>query len=155
MTSPGVFSFFLIFWVVRRGGGRVELKSYRTPYLRNCTSYDCGISYTCVNWWYLQQFFFHFFKILIFQVFSKFINKCPTFFAYLWFLLYISGIPQALSNSQKYLYTEDTSILYQHKDIMETENVLNKGFANLCKWFICKKLSIHFGEVKTRSILLN
>ena len=29
---------------------------------------------TCVKWWYLQQIF-HFFKSLIFQGFSKFINK--------------------------------------------------------------------------------
>ena len=28
-----------------------------TPYLRNRTSYDCDVWYTCVRWWYLQQFF--------------------------------------------------------------------------------------------------
>ena len=28
-----------------------------TPYLRNRTSYDCGLRYNFVKWWYLQQFF--------------------------------------------------------------------------------------------------
>ena len=46
-------------------------KKILTPYLRNCTSYDCGFWYTCLKWWYLQQCFFHFFKILIFQKFQS------------------------------------------------------------------------------------
>ena len=46
-----------------------------TLYLRNCTSYDCGFWYTCVKWWYLQQFF-SFFQKSDFSGFSKFINKC-------------------------------------------------------------------------------
>ena len=33
-----------------------------TSYLRNFTSYGCGYSYTCVKWWYLQQFFSFFQK---------------------------------------------------------------------------------------------
>ena len=28
------------------------------PYLRNHTSYDCHLCWKCVNWWYLQVFFF-------------------------------------------------------------------------------------------------
>ena len=52
-----------------------EKKSCLTSYLRNCTSYDCGFWYTCVKWWYLQQFF-SFFQKSDFSVFSKFINKC-------------------------------------------------------------------------------
>ena len=39
-------------------------------YLRDCTSYDCGFWYTCIKR-YLQQFFFIFFKILIFWVFQS------------------------------------------------------------------------------------
>ena len=42
---------------------------YIAPYLRNHTSYDCHLWYTSVKW-YLQRVFFHFFKILIFQVVS-------------------------------------------------------------------------------------
>ena len=29
----------------------------------------------------------------------------------------------------------------------------NNDFSNLCKWFLDNKLSIHFGEDKTKSIL--
>ena len=52
------------------------------------------------------------------------------------FLLYINGIPQTLPNSHIYLYADDTTIFYQHKDVAEIENVLNKEFANVCKWFV-------------------
>ena len=31
--------------------------------------------------------------------------------------------------------------------------LLNKDFNSLCEWFIDNKLSIHFGEEKTKSIL--
>ena len=71
-----------------------------TLYLRNCTSYDCGFCYTCVKWWYPQQFF-SFFQKSDFSSFSKFINKCQKeilscvspsshvcdFFVKLWFIL--------------------------------------------------------------------
>ena len=50
---------------------KMTKKNCITPYLRNCTSYDWGFWYTFVKWWYLQQFFFHFFKILIFWVFQR------------------------------------------------------------------------------------
>ena len=45
-----------------------------TPYLRNCTSDDCGFWYTCVKWWYLQHFVFSFFifYFIYFFIFSKF-----------------------------------------------------------------------------------
>ena len=34
-----------------------------------------------------------------------------------------------------------------------TEKQLNQDFANICDWFVNYKLSIHFGEDKTKSIL--
>ena len=33
------------------------------------------------------------------------------------------------------------------------EKQLNKNFDNICHWFADNKLSIHFGEDKTKSIL--
>ena len=71
------------------------------------------------------------------------------------FLLYINGISQALSNTHTYLYADDTSIFCQHKDVTEIENVWNKEFANVCDWFVDNKLSIHFGEDKTKCILFS
>ena len=35
------------------------------------------------------------------------------------------------------------------------ENDLNKLFSSLCQWLIDNKLSIHFGENKTKSILFS
>ena len=46
-----------------------------TSYLSNCTSYECDFWYTCVKWWYLQQFV-SFCQNSDFSGFSKFINKC-------------------------------------------------------------------------------
>ena len=71
------------------------------------------------------------------------------------FLLYINDIPQVLSDSHTHPYADDTTISYQHMDIAEIKNVLNKEFANMCEWFIDNKLSIHFDEDKTKCILFS
>ena len=71
------------------------------------------------------------------------------------YLLYINDTPQALSNTHVYLYADDTSIFCQHKDVTEIENVLYKEFANVCDWFVDNKLTIHFGEDKTKRILFS
>ena len=79
MTSPDVcfiFSKFWFLWVIRGRGvtgqkmGQSGKKFCLTPYLRNFTSYDCVFWYTCVKWWYLQNFF-QFFKSLICRVFQS------------------------------------------------------------------------------------
>ena len=44
-------------------------------------------------------------------------------------------------------------LVFQHKDINRIENQLNEDFSNICDWFVDNKLSIHFGEDKTKSIL--
>ena len=61
--------------------------------------------------------------------------------------LYINEIPPALSNIYTYLYADSTSIFYQHKDVRETGNVLNKEFANVCEWLI---ISCQFILVKIK-----
>ena len=71
------------------------------------------------------------------------------------FLIYINDLPQSLNETGSYLYADDTCIFYQHKDIKEIERILNKEFSSLCEWFIDNKLSIHFGEDKTKSILFS
>ena len=71
------------------------------------------------------------------------------------FLLYVNDIPQSLSDAGSYLHVDDTCIFYQHEDVKKNENVLNKEFSSLCQWFIDNKLSIHFGEDKTKSILFS
>ena len=70
------------------------------------------------------------------------------------FLLYVNDLPQLLSDASFYFHAGDTCIFYQH-DIKKIGNVLNKEFSSLCQWFIDNKLSIHFGEDRTKSILFS
>ena len=61
-------------------------------------------------------------------------------------------MPQTLS-CDLLLYADDSCLVYQHKDIDEIAIVLNKKFSDLCDWFLDNKLSIHFGDDKTKCIL--
>ena len=53
-----------------------------------------------------------------------------------------------------YLYADDTCLVCQRKDVNEIEKQLNKDFENICDWFVDIKVSIHFGDDKTKSIFL-
>ena len=68
------------------------------------------------------------------------------------FLLYVNDMPQAVK-SELLLYADDTCLIYMGKDIQKIEEQLNSDFTSLCEWFIDNKLSVHFGEEKTKSIL--
>ena len=39
-------------------------------------------------------------------------------------------------------YADDTCLVFQDKDVIQIETVLNKNFSSLCDWFIDNKLSI-------------
>ena len=54
-----------------------------------------------------------------------------------------------------FLYTYDTCLLFQHKDLELVKEGLTKNFSNICDWFVDNKLSIHFGEDKTKPILFS
>ena len=47
-----------------------------------------------------------------------------------------------------------THVSCTNTDVEEIEKQLNKDFANICDRFVDNKLSIHFGEDKTKSILI-
>ena len=68
---------------------------------------------------------------------------------------YVNDLPQSLSDAGSYLYADDTCTFYQHEEVKKIENVLNKEFSSLCQWFIGNKLSVHFGEGKTKSTLFS
>ena len=68
------------------------------------------------------------------------------------FLLYINDLPQAVV-SDSLLYADDTCIVFQHKNVTEIEKQLLRDFSSLCDWFVDNKLSVHFGQDKTKSIL--
>ena len=67
------------------------------------------------------------------------------------FLLYIIDMPQAV-DCELLLYIDGTCLIFQLKNITEIETALNNNFSILCDWFV-DKLSIHFGEDKTKLIL--
>ena len=56
-------------------------------------------------------------------------------------------------NCDLFLYADDSCLMYQHKDVKVIEQKLNINFSNVCDWFADSKLSIHFGEDKTKSIV--
>ena len=61
-------------------------------------------------------------------------------------------MPEAVK-SNLFLYTDDSWLIFQGKDVIEIEKQLNGVFTNICEWFVDNRLSIHFGEDKTKSIL--
>ena len=68
------------------------------------------------------------------------------------FLIYMNDMPH-IGKSTLLLYADHLCILYQHKEVDEKEKHLNKDFENICDWFVDNRLSIHFDEDKTKSIL--
>ena len=68
------------------------------------------------------------------------------------FLLYVNDMPQAIQ-CDLLLYADDSVLIFSHKDIDVINEQLNKDFNSLCDWFVDNKLSIHFGEDKTKTIL--
>ena len=61
-------------------------------------------------------------------------------------------MPQPVK-SNLFLYANDSCLIYQHRDVNEIEKQQKKDFENVCDWFADNKLSIHFGEDRTKSIL--
>ena len=68
------------------------------------------------------------------------------------FLLYVNDMAQSV-DSKLLLYADDSCLIFQDKNPEVIQSELNKDFSNLCNWFVDNKLSIHFGEDKTKSIL--
>ena len=46
-------------------------------------------------------------------------------------------------------------MLFQHKDLERIKEEPSKNFSNISDWFMDNKLSIHFWEDKTKSILFS
>ena len=70
------------------------------------------------------------------------------------FLIYVNDMSQAVE-CDLCLYADDTWLVLQHKNVTEIKKHLTKDFSNSCDWFVDNKLSIHFGEDKTKSILFS
>ena len=61
-------------------------------------------------------------------------------------------MPQAVK-SNLFLYADGSCLIFQGKDVIKIEKQFNGDFTNICEWFVDNRLSIHFGEDKTKSIL--
>ena len=67
------------------------------------------------------------------------------------FILYINDSAQAVIGDSL-LNADDTCIVFQHKSKIQIEKQLIRDFSSLCDWIVDNKLSIHFGQDKTKSI---
>ena len=67
---------------------------------------------------------------------------------HLLFLFYLHDMPCAIE-CKLLLYADDFVLLFTHKNII----IINDQLNSLCEWFVDNKLSINFGEDKTKSIL--
>ena len=52
-----------------------------------------------------------------------------------------------------FLHADDACLIFQSMNVKDIELQLNEDFAHICDWFVDNKLSVHFGEDKTKSIL--
>ena len=65
------------------------------------------------------------------------------------FLIYVKDMPQAVK-SNLFLYADNSCLVFHENDIPEIEKQLNGDFTNVSNWFADNRLSIHFGEAKTK-----
>ena len=70
----------------------------------------------------------------------------------LFFLTYVNDMPMA-AKYDLFLYADEICLVFQSKNVKDIEKQLNEDFPNICDRFVDNKLSIHFGEDKTKSIL--
>ena len=68
------------------------------------------------------------------------------------FLLYMNDMAQAV-DCDLLLYADDSCLIFRDKDGEKIDTTLNRIFNSFCNWLLENKLSIHFGEDKTKSIL--
>ena len=70
------------------------------------------------------------------------------------FLQYVNDMHGAIS-CEMLLYADDTCLVFQAKDLDIISQKLNTEFNKLCDRFVDNKLSIHFGDDKTKTILFS
>ena len=115
-----------------------------------------GFSESAITWYrsYLEN---RYFKVNVEDSYSeqaKLVCGVPqgSILGPLIFLIYANDMSQAV-DCDLYLYADDSCLVYTGRDIKDIEDNLNRNFNSLCDWFVENKLSIHFGEDKTKSIL--
>ena len=69
----------------------------------------------------------------------------------LMFLIYVNAVSKPIK-SNLLVYADDSCLVFQGNDVIEIEKQLNRDFTKICEWSVNNRLSIHFGEDKTKSI---
>ena len=115
-----------------------------------------GFSDNCINWFksYLEN------RTFIVNVEKKFSNTgqlhCGvpqgSILGPLIFLMYVNDMVQSV-DCDLLLYADDSCLIFSGENVKQVEDNLNRNFNSLCDWLEENKLSIHFGEDKTKSIL--
>ena len=82
------------------------------------------------------------------------INSQGSILGPLIFLLYVNDMARAV-DCDLLLYEDNSCLIIRGSSIEQIESILNRNFNALCDWFVENKLSIHFGEYKTKSILFS
>ena len=59
------------------------------------------------------------------------------------FLLYINDIPKASKMMNFYLFADDTSLFYSHKNINTLEEVINVELGSIQDWLVASKLTLN------------
>ena len=68
------------------------------------------------------------------------------------FHLYVNGMSNSV-DCALLLYADDSCLVFTGPDVKTIKTNLNRNFNSVCDWFGENKLSIHFGEEKTKSII--
>ena len=112
-----------------------------------------GFSKNAISWYesYLAE---HHFTVEVANWVSKFGNSsCSVpqgpILHLLLFFIYVNDMSQAVE-CNLYLYADDSFFLFEHKNVTKIKKQLIKDFSNISDWFVDYKLSIHFGEDKTK-----
>ena len=64
------------------------------------------------------------------------------------FILYVNSLPNALAQSETFLYADDTAILCTGDSIEEIDNILRIELANAAKWMNDHRLSLNLAKTK-------
>ena len=64
----------------------------------------------------------------------------------LFFLLYINDIASCSPVLAFYLFADDTTIFFSHKDTKELEKIVNSELVHVTNWLIANKLSLNVGK---------
>ena len=70
------------------------------------------------------------------------------------FFIYVNDMTMSVK-SYLFLYADDTCLVFQRKNVKDIKKQLNEDFSNISDWSVDNKLSIHFGEDKTKPSLFS